>query len=49
MVSTTRTRLKLWLPMFLRDMHDFVEKVEQYAGPDHILYQELWPRVEQQW
>jgi len=47
MISTSRTRLKLWLPMFLRDMHEFVEKVERYAGGDHILYQELWPRVEQ--
>lgn len=47
MVSTSQTQLKLWLPMFLRDMHEFVEKVEQYAGPNHILYQALWPRVEQ--
>lgn len=47
MVWTTRTRLKLWLPLFLRDMPEFVERVEGFAGHEHVLYQALWPRVEQ--
>jgi hypothetical protein len=47
LVTTDRSRLKLWLPLFLRDMPEFAEKVEQFAGADHVLYQALWPRVEQ--
>lgn len=39
LVKTDLSRLKLWLPQF-------VEKVEEFAGPDHVLYQALWPRVE---
>jgi hypothetical protein len=47
MVSTTRTRLKLWLPLMLRDLPEFTELVGRFAGHDHVLYQALWPRVEQ--
>jgi hypothetical protein len=47
LVRTDRTRLKLWLPLFLREMPEFVEKVEQFAGQDHVLYQALWPQAEQ--
>lgn len=47
LVWTTKTRLKLWLPLFLREMPEFVERVEEFAGHDHPLYQALWPRVEQ--
>lgn len=45
-VKTDRTRFRLWLPLFLREMSEFVERVEQFAGHDHPLYQALWPRVE---
>ena len=47
LVTTTESRLKLWLPLFLRDLPALAEKVEQFAGADHLLYQALWPRVEQ--
>jgi hypothetical protein len=47
LVKTDRTRLWLWLPLFLKRMPEFVEQVERHAGADHMLYQALWPRVEQ--
>ncbi len=47
LVTTTQTRLKLWLPLFLGRLDEFTEQVGRFAGPDHILYQALWPRVEQ--
>jgi hypothetical protein len=47
LVTTTRTKLKLWLPLLLRDLRGFTEKVEEHAGPDHPLFHALWPRVEQ--
>jgi hypothetical protein len=46
LVTTTETRLKLWLPLFLRDLPEFTEQVGRFAGTEHILYQSLWPRVE---
>ena len=48
LVTTTRTRLKLWLPLFLGRLPEFAEKVEQFAGPDHLLYQAVWPTAERQ-
>ncbi|MEO2090268.1 MAG: hypothetical protein ABGY75_12310 [Gemmataceae bacterium] len=42
LVSTSTTRLKLWLPLFLGRMDEFVTRVEGYAGSEHILYQHLW-------
>lgn len=42
LVSTSTTRLKLWLPLFLGRMDEFVGKIEEYAGSDHVLYQHLW-------
>jgi hypothetical protein len=47
MVWTTKTKLRLWLPLFLRDLPEFTEKVEANAGGGHVLYQNLWPRVEE--
>ncbi len=46
LVTTDRSRLKLWLPLFLRGLPEFADKVEQFAGADHLLYQALWQRVE---
>lgn len=48
MVRTDRTRKKLWLPLFLGRLPEFAEKVEECAGPDHLLYQAVWPAAEQQ-
>lgn len=48
LVKTDRTWLKLWLPMFLRRLPEFAEKLEEYAGPDHILYRAVWPVAERQ-
>jgi hypothetical protein len=45
-VKTDRTRFKLWLPLFMREMPELIERVEQFAGADHLLYQALWSRVE---
>ncbi len=42
LVSTSATRLKLWLPLFLGRMDEFVAKIEEYAGSDHVMYQHLW-------
>jgi hypothetical protein len=46
-VKTDRTRVKLWLPLFLRQLPELVEKVGQFAGHDHVLYRALWVRTEQ--
>lgn len=46
LVSTSATRLKLWLPLFLGRMDDFVARVDEYAGPDHVLYQHIWQCAE---
>lgn len=40
-VSSTKIRLKLWLPLFLGRMEEFSDKVEEYAGGDHPLYRAL--------
>ena len=32
LVTTSRSRLKLWLPLFLRDLPEFVETVGRSAG-----------------
>jgi hypothetical protein len=41
LVTSTKTRLKLWLPLFLGRFEEFTEKVEEYAGVDHPLYRAL--------
>lgn len=46
LVSTTPTRLKLWLPLFLGNMQEFADKVEEYAGSEHVLYQAVWPHTQ---
>lgn len=46
-VSCVGKRSKLWLPLCLWRFPEFVEDVGRFAGPSHILYQALWPRVEQ--
>ncbi|MCU0705287.1 MAG: hypothetical protein MUF18_15050 [Fimbriiglobus sp.] len=47
LLRNTRTRLQLWLPLFLGRLPEFTELVGHFAGTDHLLYQALWPRVEQ--
>jgi hypothetical protein len=47
MVTCSGKRPMMWLPLCLRRFPQFVEDVGRFAGPDHALYQALWPRVEQ--
>lgn len=47
LLSVSGRTLKLWLPLCLGRFPEFVEKVGENAGQDHLLYQALWPRVEQ--
>ena len=46
LVGRTKTRLKLWLPLFLGRLPEFAERVELYAGPEHPLYQAVWRSAE---
>ena len=45
-VRTSGSRWRLWVPLFLGRLDEFTEQVGRFAGPDHVLYQALWPRVE---
>jgi hypothetical protein len=46
LVTATGTRLKLWLPLFLHRFGEFVDRVEECAGSNHMLYQAIWYHAE---
>lgn len=46
LVKTDRSWLKLWLPLFLHRLPELAEKLEVYAGSDHVLYRAVWPAAE---
>jgi hypothetical protein len=46
-LESTDRRGVLFVPRFLTDFEEFVEKVEEYGGCDNQLYKAVWPAAEQ--